>query len=122
MQPGLRIGPLGANHGSFTAKPSSHHVHSTLPVTPPTSPCPTLSADAETAHKRAETLFSAQCAVLCNQKCTIEFNLRLKILQETVDIHEQIVRTILRIQAVAKFHSQGKNTVSDRDVVCAHKG
>ena len=41
------VGPLGTNHGLFKAKPSSHHVHSTLPVTPPTSPCPTLSADAE---------------------------------------------------------------------------
>ena len=58
--------PPGTNHGLFKAKPSSHHVHSTLPVTPPTSPCPTLSADAEPARK--------QCAVLCNQKCTIGFN------------------------------------------------
>jgi len=56
-------GPPGTNHGLFKAKPSSHHVHNTLPVTPPTSPCPTLSADAETARKRAETIFSAQCAV-----------------------------------------------------------
>ena len=53
-------GPLGTNHGLFKAKPSNH---STLPVTPPTSPCPTLSADAEPAHKRTETIFSAQCAV-----------------------------------------------------------
>ena len=56
-------GPPGTNHGLFKAKPSSHHVHSTLPVTPPTSPCPTLSADAEPARKRAETIFSTQCAV-----------------------------------------------------------
>ena len=40
-------GHPGANHGLFKAKPSSHHVHSTLRLTPPTSPCPTLSADAE---------------------------------------------------------------------------
>ena len=45
-------GPPGTNHGLFKAKPSSHHVHSTLPVTPPTSPCPTLSTDAEPARKR----------------------------------------------------------------------
>ena len=56
-------GPPGTNHGLFKAKPSSHHVHSTLPVAPPTSPCPTLSADAEPARKHAETIFSAQCAV-----------------------------------------------------------
>ena len=55
--------PPGANRGLLKAKPSSHHVHSTLPMTPPTSPCPTLSAHAEPAHKRAETIFSAQCAV-----------------------------------------------------------
>ena len=67
-------GPPGTNHGLFKAKPSSHHVHSTLPVTLPTSPCPTLSADAEPARKHAETIFSAQCAVWCNQKCTIGFN------------------------------------------------
>ena len=34
-------------------------------MTPPTYPCPTLSADAEPAHKRAcaETIFPAQCDV-----------------------------------------------------------
>ena len=46
---GLRGGPPGPNHGPFTAKPSDHHLHSTLLVTPPTSPCPTLSADTEPA-------------------------------------------------------------------------
>ena len=51
MQPGARIGPLGPNHGTLTAKPSSHYVHFTLRVTLPTYPCPTLSADAEPAHK-----------------------------------------------------------------------
>ena len=45
------IGPLGANCGSFTAKPSSCHVHSSQWVTPTTSPC----------------------TVWCNQKCTIGF-------------------------------------------------
>ena len=30
-----RIGPPSANHGSFTAKPSSCNVHSTLQATPP---------------------------------------------------------------------------------------
>ena len=63
MQSGRGGGPPGTNHGLFKAKPSSHHVHSTLPVAPPTSPCPTLSADAEPARKHAETIFSAQCAV-----------------------------------------------------------
>ena len=65
MQVRMGDGPPGANHGLLKAKLSSHHVHSTLPVTPPTSPCPTLSADTEPARKRAETIFSAQCA---NQK------------------------------------------------------
>ena len=32
-----RIGPPSANHGPFTVKPSSCHMHSTLQVTPPTS-------------------------------------------------------------------------------------
>ena len=68
-----RVGPPGANHGPFTAKPSSCHVHSTLWVTPPTSPCPTLSADTELARQRAETIFFAQCTVWHYQKCTIEF-------------------------------------------------
>ena len=40
MQP-VRIGPPSANQFLFTAKPSGYHVHSTLWVTPPTSPCPT---------------------------------------------------------------------------------
>ena len=53
-----RIGPPGPNHGTLTPKPSSYHVHVNLRVTPPTHPCPT---------------FSAQCAVWCNQKCTIGF-------------------------------------------------
>ena len=48
-------GPSGTDHGLFKAKPSSHHVHSTLRVIPPTSPCPTLSADAEPVRKRTET-------------------------------------------------------------------
>ena len=39
-------------HGHFKAKPSSYYVHSTLWVTTPNSPCPTLSADAEHAHQR----------------------------------------------------------------------
>ena len=60
-----RIGTLSANHGLFTAKPSSCHAHtcSTLQVTPPTSSCPTLSTDAEPKRQHAETIFSAQCAV-----------------------------------------------------------
>ena len=56
-------GPPSANHGLFNAKPSSHHVHVTLQVTPPTSPCPTLSAHAEPVHNLVESIFSAQCAV-----------------------------------------------------------
>ena len=38
--------PPSANHSPFEAKHSSRFVHSTLRVTPLTSPCPTLSADA----------------------------------------------------------------------------
>ena len=56
-------GPPSANHGLFNAKPSRHHVHVTLQVTPPTFPCPILSAGAEPMCKRAETISSAQCDV-----------------------------------------------------------
>ena len=59
----VRGGLPSPNHGPFTAKPSSHHVHVTVRVTPPTSLCPTLSADAEPARKCTETIFSAHCAV-----------------------------------------------------------
>ena len=59
-----KFSPLSANHGPFAAKPSSCLVHNTLQLTPPTSPCPSLSADAELMCKRADTIFSvAQCAV-----------------------------------------------------------
>ena len=58
-----RGGPPSPNHDPFTAKPSSHHVHVTVRVTPPTSLCPTLSADAEPARKCTEIIFSAHCAV-----------------------------------------------------------
>ena len=46
----------------FKSKPSSQHVYSTLPVTPLTSPCPTLSADAEPA--RRDYLFCAARSVM----------------------------------------------------------
>ena len=36
------------------------------------SPCPTLSAKAEPTCKQA---ISAQCTLLCNHKCAVEFNL-----------------------------------------------
>ena len=58
----LRIGQPGANYATFTAKPNSCHVHSTLWVTPPSSPCSTLSVDAEPARQHAEIIFYAQCA------------------------------------------------------------
>ena len=64
MQPRVRICPPSANHGPFTAKPSSCHVHSTLQVTPPTSPCPTLSATAEPARQHTEIIFCVECAVI----------------------------------------------------------
>ena len=48
-----RIGPPSANQGISTDSHNSNHVQVTLQVTPPTSPCPTLSADTESAHKRA---------------------------------------------------------------------
>ena len=35
-----RIDPHGPEHGTFTAKPTSHHVHVILRVTPLTSHCP----------------------------------------------------------------------------------
>ena len=41
----------------------AHPVHSTLQMTLPTSPCPTLSADAELACKHTETIFSVQCTL-----------------------------------------------------------
>jgi len=54
--------PLGTNHGLLKARPSSHHVHSTLPVTPPT-----LSADAEcrtSAQVRRDYLFCTVRSVM----------------------------------------------------------
>ena len=66
-------GQPGTNCGPFKVKLSSHYVHVTLWVTPPTFLCHTLSTDTEPARKRTETIFSAQCAV-SNQKCTRGFN------------------------------------------------
>ena len=63
----LRVGggPSGANHGLFKAKPSSHHVHSTLQVTPPTSLYPTflLTQNQRASTQRLSFLCSAQCDV-----------------------------------------------------------
>ena len=42
LQSGQGGGPPGTNHDCFKANPSSHHVHSTLRVTTPTSPRPTF--------------------------------------------------------------------------------
>ena len=53
-----RISSPGPYHGALTAKPSSHHVHVPLWVTPPISPCPTISANAELCTQRAKTIFS----------------------------------------------------------------
>lgn len=47
----VKIGPLGANHDLFRAKPSCHHVHGTLQVNLPTTPFPTYSADSETVSR-----------------------------------------------------------------------
>ena len=66
-----RIGPPNPNN---LLQPSSHHVHVTLRVATPTTPCPTLSTDAEPACQRTETIFSVQCTVWCNQKCTISIH------------------------------------------------
>ena len=41
----VKICRPGVIHGPSTAKPSSCHVHCTLRVIPPTSPCPTFSTD-----------------------------------------------------------------------------
>ena len=68
----VRIGSLSANHGSFIAKPGSCHVHSTLRVTPPTSPCLTLSPHTEPVCQHAVTIFSAQCTVWCSQRGNTE--------------------------------------------------
>ena len=73
-----RVGQPSPNHGTLTAKPSSHHVHVTLQVTPPTSPCPTLSANAEPVRNVQNTIFSVQCTVWCNQNSTIGFKRLLK--------------------------------------------
>ena len=51
-----RIGPPSANHGPFTTKPSTHHVHSILLLTPPTSPGLTLSVHTKLTHKCTETV------------------------------------------------------------------
>ena len=44
-------------------KEFSKPIHARIGVTAATSPCPTLSADAEPEHKHAEAIFCAQCAV-----------------------------------------------------------
>ena len=58
-----RGGPLSVNH--MEASHNSHHVHVTLLVTQPTSPCPTFFANTEPARKlsvrRPSFLHSAQC-------------------------------------------------------------
>ena len=43
-----------------------------LPI-PSISTLTTRSADAEPMHNHTETIFTAQCAVWCNQKCTAGF-------------------------------------------------
>ena len=70
MEPGWEVAYPVPTMGPFTAKLRSHHVHVTLQVISPTSPCPTLSVHAEPACKRAETICSVQCIVWCNQNCT----------------------------------------------------
>ena len=47
------------------------HVQATLRVTPPMSPCPTPSTDAEPVRKHAETIFSVHCAAWRQQKLTL---------------------------------------------------
>ena len=59
----------------------AYHVHKTLGVTPSTSCCSNLSADAKPVCKRAETIFSVRCALWCNQKCTTGFNGLMKWVQ-----------------------------------------
>ena len=63
MQSGQEVAHLVSTM-TLTAKPSSHHVHVTLWVTLPTSPCPTLSADTEPASVSMQTVFSAQSDVI----------------------------------------------------------
>ena len=75
----VRINSLPTMALAFTAKSWSCHVHSTLRLTPSTTPCPTYSADAELAWQHAETAFSVQCKILWNQKFTIGSNRNLSI-------------------------------------------
>ena len=46
-----RNGPPDANQGLSTAEPRHGHAVCTLQAHPPTSPCPTLSAHAESISK-----------------------------------------------------------------------
>ena len=64
----VRSGPPIPNNDRFIAKPSSHHVHVSLWVTPPTSPCPTISADAEPVHKYS-VQYDVSKSALYSLKC-----------------------------------------------------
>ena len=76
-----RTGPC-ANQGS--ASHNSHHVHVILPVTPPTSPCPTLSMHSTVwCHKRwTLEIIGLKWVYLLNQIkrvyacCTIQHHIR----------------------------------------------
>ena len=57
-----KIGPPNANQAISNTYHNSHHVHITLRVTPPTSPCSTFSVYTEPMHRDYDSL-SAQCTV-----------------------------------------------------------
>ena len=58
----VRIGPPGANYATFTAKPGSHQVRSTLRMTPPLPPVP-LFLLMQNLCASAQTIFFAPCDV-----------------------------------------------------------
>ena len=63
-------------HIAFTAKPNSCHVHSSLRVTLPTFPCPTLSTEAEPARQHRDYLF---CAVRSMMLSKVHYSYGLKV-------------------------------------------
>ena len=58
----VKIGPSGANYASFTAKPGSHQVRSTLQMTPLLPPVP-LFLLMQKLCASAQTILFAPCDV-----------------------------------------------------------
>ena len=72
-----RIGPHGPNHGTLTAKPSSHHVLVTVWVTPPMSSCPHLFCWRRTCVHSTQRLWVIPCQI--NTKNTWPSQIRTKL-------------------------------------------